>query len=157
MPLLESITAKVTDRLPTMIGSRVHALLEFGIAGGFLLYAISAWERDKRVAVSSAGCGLFTLMNSAVTDYSAESDGKLPLDAHGRIDLGLAAMVGTIPSFMGLKDKYDARFFRIQAVAIAALAGLTDFNRTGESKQLKKIEKTGTATPDQPLRSRRAA
>jgi hypothetical protein len=153
MPLLESITAKVTDRLPTMIGSRTHEWLEFGIAGGFLLFALSAWKRDKRVAVSSAGCGLFTLVNSALTDYSADGSDGLSLDAHGRIDIGLAAMVGTIPSFMGVTDKYDARFFRVQAVAIAALAGLTDFDRTGKSKQLGRIDKKVKAKPEQPLRA----
>ncbi len=162
MPLLESITAKVADRLPTMIGSRAHALLECGIAGGFLLFALSAWKRDQRVAITSAGCGLFTLVNSALTDYSAhgyadKGNGKLPLDAHARIDIGLAAMIGTMPSFMGVKDKYDARFFRFQAVAIAALAGLTDFNRTGERKQLVRIEKTGKAAPEEPFRSKSAA
>ncbi len=160
MPLLESITAKVTDRLPTMFGSRAHALVECSIAGGFLLFALSAWKRDKRVAVSSAGCGLFTLVNSALTDYSGHEyeygNGKLPLDAHARIDIGLAAMIGTIPSFMGLKDKYDARFFRFQAAAIAALAGLTDFDRTGERKQLLRIEK-GKAKTEGPYRFKRAA
>jgi hypothetical protein len=153
MPLLESITAKVTDRLPTMIGSRAHAFLEFGIAGGFLLFALSAWKRDKRVAVSSAGCGLFTLVNSALTDYSVGRSDGLSLDAHGRVDLGLAAMVGTMPSFMGLKDKYDARFFRAQAVAIAALAGLTDFERTGERKQLGRIDKKVKPAPEEPFRA----
>jgi hypothetical protein len=161
MPLLESITAKVTDRLPTMFGSRAHALVECGIAGGFLLFALSAWKRDKRVAVSSAGCGLFTLVNSALTDYSEHDydkhgEGKLLLDAHARIDIGLAAMIGTIPSFMGLKDKYDARFFRFQAAAMAALAGLTDFDRTGERKQLLRIEK-GKAQTEGPYRFKRTA
>ncbi len=145
MPFLERLTAKVTDRMPSMITPRVHAALEMASAGGFLLYAASAWGRDKNVAVTSAGCGLFLLANAAVTDYALSSDSRLQFDAHGRIDIGLAAMIGTLPSFMGIKDKYDARFFRIQAVALAALAGLTDFNQSGQTRQLKTIEETGRA------------
>lgn len=151
MPLLERVTAKVTDRLPSMISPRLHALLEYASAAGFLLYASSVWERDQQVAISSAGCGLFVLVNSALTDYAERDSAKLSLDSHGRLDLGLAALIGTIPSLMGLNDKYDKRFFRVQAVALAALAGLTDFSRTGERKQLKNIEKTGRASSDRAM------
>jgi hypothetical protein len=150
MPLLESLTEKITDRMPSMIGARFHSFADFAVAGAFLLYGAAAWNRDKRVAVSSAGCGLFALVSSALTDYSGGEEklypvdisSRLPLDAHARIDLGLAAMTGAMPSFMGLKDKYDKRFFRLQAISIVAIAGLTDFVGTGERKQLKRFEKS---------------
>jgi len=162
MPLLERITEKITDRLPSMVSPGLHALADYGTAAGFLLYGMSAWKRDKRVGVSSVGCGLFALMSSALTDYSANAtnglpSGKLPFDSHGRVDLGLAAMVGAMPSFMGLEDKYDARFFRIQAVMIVALAGLTDFSGTGERKQLRRIEKSEKVKRGEALQPRRAA
>ena len=157
MPLLESFTEKITDRLPSMIGPGVHAFADYAVAAAFLLYGMSAWDRDKRVAVSSAGCGLFALLSSAVTDYSANVSNKLPLHAHARVDLGLAAMAGTMPSFMGLKDKYDERFFRLQAVMIAALAGLTDFSGTGERKQLQRIEEDEKAERKEVLRVNKVA
>lgn len=156
MPLLDRITQKVTDQLPSVITPRTHAFLECATAAGFLLFCLSAWKRDKRVAVSSAGCGLFSLMTSAVTNFSEVANGKVPLDTHARIDLGFAAMVGTMPSFMGLEDKYDIRFFRLQAVAIAALAGLTDFSGTGERKQLRQIEKSGKTSREEALHRRAA-
>ncbi len=143
MPFLERLTAKITDRMPSMITPRMHSFIELACAGGFLLHAASAWERDKPVAVCSSGCAMFLLTNAALTDFAGTRNTRLGVDAHGRVDLGLAAMIGTIPSLMGIKDKYDARFFRVQAVALAALAGLTDFNLTGQTKQLKNIEKTG--------------
>src|SRR5512142_1818271 len=84
MPFLERLTAKLTDRMPSMITPRVHAALEMASAGGFLLYAASTWGRDKNVAVTSAGCGLFLLANVAVTDYAISSDSRMQFDAHGR-------------------------------------------------------------------------
>lgn len=145
MPFLDRLTAKITDRMPSMISPRMHSILELACAGGFLLHAASAWERDRNVAVSSAGCGLFLMTNAALTNFAKRGGFSSDLDSHGRVDIGLAAMIGTLPSLMGIKDKYDARFFRVQAVALAALAGLTDFDRTGQTKQLKNIEETRRA------------
>jgi len=141
LPLLDRLTVKVTDQMPSMIGSRVHSLVDYATAGAFLWFGAAAWQRDKRVAVSSVGCGLFHLLTSVLTDYSERRFDRLDMEHHARIDLGLAAMAGTMPAFMGIKDKRDARFFRWQAVAIAAAAGLTDFMGTGENKQLRRIDK----------------
>jgi len=50
-------------------------------------------------------------------------------------------MVGTMPTFLGFEETSQARFFSMQAIGMAAVAGLTDFTGTGERKQLKKLEK----------------
>lgn len=141
MPLLDRLAVKITDQLPTVISPAIHSLVDYGAAAAFLLFAASAWKRDRRVAVSSAGCGVFHLITTALTDYSETRRDRMEMEQHARVDMGFAAMVGTMPSFMGVSDKYDTRFFRIQAVVIAAAAGLTDFRRTGENKQLRRIEK----------------
>jgi hypothetical protein len=141
MPFLDSITAKVTDQLPSTISPRLHSLVDYGTGAAFLLFGAFAWKRDKRTAVSSAGCGLFHLLNSVLTDYSELRSDRLNMEHHARVDMGVAALAGTMPAFMGLKDKYDTRFFRLQAILIAAAAGLTDFKRTGENKQLRQITK----------------
>jgi hypothetical protein len=124
-----------------MIGPRVHSLVDLGTATAFFGYALAAWDRDKRVAVSSAGCGLFHLLTSALTDYSGFRNDRLDMEHHARVDLGLAAIAGTIPAVMGLSDKRGIRFFHFQAIVIAGVAGLTDFKGTGENKQLSRIDK----------------
>lgn len=141
MPMLDRLAVKVTDQMPSMIGSRMHSLVDYATAGAFLLYGSSAWHRDRRVAVSSVGCGLFHLLTSVLTDYSEHRVDRLNMEHHARVDLGVAAMVGTMPTFMGMKDKKDVSFFRWQAVIIGAAAGLTDFIGTGERKQLHRIDK----------------
>ncbi len=140
MPLLDRLAVKLADQMPTFISPKAHSLVDYGTAGAFLLFATSAWKRDTRVAVSSAGCGIFHLLTSVLTDYSERRTDRMEMEHHARVDMGFAAMVGTMPSFMGIKDKYDARFFRIQALVIAVAAGLTDFRRTGENKQLRRID-----------------
>lgn len=141
MPLLDRIALGVTDRMPSMINPKLHAFFDYGTAGAFLMYGMAAWKRDQRVAVASAGCGVFHLLTTALTDYPERRGDRLGMEHHARVDLGIAAMAGTMPGFMGIKDKYDVRFFRTIAVVIAATAGLTDFRRTGENKQIRRIEK----------------
>ena len=49
--------------------------------------------------------------------------------AHGKIDMGLAAMTATLPEFMEFSDEKEMGFFRVQALLITANAGLTDFGK----------------------------
>jgi hypothetical protein len=141
MPLLDRLTVKITDQLPSVISPKVHSVVDYGTAAAFLLFGAWAWNRDKRVATSSVGCGIFHLLTSVLTDYSGRRPDRMAMEYHARVDMGLAAMIGTMPSFMAMEDKYDARFFHVQAVVIARAAGLTDFRRTGENKQLRRIDK----------------
>ncbi len=46
-----------------------------------------------------------------------------------------------MPEYMGLRDAPATLFFRMQAVVIAAVTGLSDFSGRGERRQLRRIEK----------------
>jgi hypothetical protein len=141
MPFIDNLTVKVTDRLPSMISPGIHAFVDLATASAFIAFAATSWKRDERAAITAGGLGLFHLLSSALTDYSGQRLNRTDADHHARIDLGLAAMTASAPTMMGLKDKKSIGFFRWQAVLIAAVAGLTDFRRTGENKQLSRIDK----------------
>ncbi len=140
MPLLDSLAKKATDYLPSVISPAGHAAADYASVGGFLAFGAWAWNRNRRAAVGSIGCGLFQVALAAVTDYPGGIIKRLSFTSHGRIDIGLATMVGTMPSYVGIQDAPEARFFRLQAVLLAAVTGLTDFTGSGRSRQLGHLE-----------------
>jgi len=79
---------------------------------------------------------------SAITDYPGGITRQVSFRTHGRIDGGLALLTASLPEFMNFSDTPQARLFDMQAIGIAATAGLTDFTGTGETKQLARLERT---------------
>ena len=140
MPVLDQLTRRVTDRLPSVISPRGHAVADYAMAGGFLAYGVLTWNRNRRAAFGSIGCGLFQLALSAVTDYPGGVVKELSFPSHGRIDIGLVAMVGAMPGYLGIEKAREARFFRMQAAALAGITGLTDFTGSGRARQLSHLE-----------------
>ena len=141
MPLLDKAAGKIADRLPTVISPRAHAIIDYATAAAFLAMGGLFWRSNRRAALASLICGGSELLIGSATNYPGGLGGDISFPLHGRIDLGLAAMIGTMPVFFGFEDTAQSRFFRLQAIGIAAVAGLTDFTGTGERKQLKKMEK----------------
>jgi hypothetical protein len=141
MPLLDKAAKGITDRLPTVISPRAHAIIDYATAAAFLGMGGLLWRKNRRAALASLMCGGSELLTSLMTDYPGGVSRGISFPLHGRIDAGLAAMAGTMPAFFGFEDTAQSRFFRLQAVGIAAVAGLTDFTGTGERRQLKKIGK----------------
>jgi hypothetical protein len=62
-------------------------------------------------------------------------------ETHGAIDFGLTGLVASLPDIMRFPKEPEARFFRMQGLALAVVAGLTDFTGTGERGQRKKVVK----------------
>src|SRR5512144_3268934 len=116
MPLLDSITKKVADQMPSIISPAGHALADYLSAGGFVVYGVGSWNRNRRAALGSLACGIFQAGLAAVTDYPGGIIKRVSFPSHGRIDIGFAGMVGTMPNYVGIQDSREARFFRLQAV-----------------------------------------
>ncbi|MCI0349813.1 MAG: hypothetical protein L0Z53_10340 [Acidobacteriales bacterium] len=141
MPLLQSAAQGLTDRLPTVISPRTHAIIDYATAAAFLTMGGVLWRRNRRAALASLLCGGAELLTSLLTDYPGGVAKAITFPAHGRIDAGLAAMTATMPTYFGFDDTAQSRFFRVQGIGMAAVAGLTDFTGTGERQQLKKLKK----------------
>ncbi len=140
MPLLDQLTKRVADYLPSVISPTGHAVADYATAAGFLAFGAWAWRHRRHAALASILCGTFQVGVALMTDYPGGITKHISFRSHGRIDVGFAAMVGTMPDYMGFKDADEARFFRMQAIALAAVTGLTDFTGTGKSRQLRHLE-----------------
>lgn len=141
MPFLDNAAKGITDRLPTVISPRTHAVIDYATAATFLTMGGLLWRKNRRAALASLICGGSELLTNVLTDYPGGVSKAISFPLHGRIDAGLATMAGTIPKFFAFEDTAQARFFGLMAIGIGAVTGLTDFTGTGERRQLKKIQR----------------
>ena len=57
MPLLQRMVSAAAGRMPKTITPSTHALIDYAMAGSFLLAGAVYWRRNKRAAMSAFVCG----------------------------------------------------------------------------------------------------
>lgn len=133
MALMQKGMALAASRLPKRISPRVHAALDYAIAGTFMLAGAIFWKRNRRAAFGSLICGGATAAVSLLTDYSGTDGKPISYSMHGQIDAGLIAMTAAIPRLVRIEDEPQAKFFSRQALAKTAITGMTDFRQPRRS------------------------
>jgi len=140
MPILEKATMWATNKMPKVINPTVHAIIDYGMAASFFAVAALFWGRNKRAAISSLVCGGAETVTAMLTDYPGGVTDAISFETHGRIDFGMSGLISSMPNVMRFSDENESTFFRMQGLAMAAVAGLTDFTGTGERKQRERLE-----------------
>ena len=128
MALWQKGLRMAVDKMPKVIDPTTHTVLDYAVAGSFLLMGILFWKRNKRAAVSSLFCGGAAAANIWLTDYPGGSHKLISYKAHGHIDTGIAGMTAGMPRLLRFEDESEARFFEVAALAKTAIVGLTDFD-----------------------------
>lgn len=153
MPMMNSVAKAITKPIPRMISPKSHSMLDYVTAGVFLASAGFFWRRNKRAAIASLVSGTAVAAVSALTEYPGGVNGVFGLEKHRNIEVGLAAMVATMPSFFSFEDEPEKNFFRIQGVLMTCLSELTDLNHvhqphseadTGEQVRVEDQQSVGT-------------
>jgi hypothetical protein len=147
MPLLHKIVSAAAGRMPKVIGPSTHALMDYAVAGSFLLMGTAYWGRNKRAAIGALVCGGAIAANSLLTDYPGGVSNIISYKNHGRIDAGFAALTAAMPRFMEFDDQPEARFFAMQALGESLAIGLTDFDyyERSSSQRLHQRQREGAA------------
>jgi hypothetical protein len=140
MPILNSAARWTANRLPKVVGPKSHAIIDYAMAASFFGMAAFFWRRNKRAAVGALACGAVETVTALCTDYPGGVVKEISFETHGAIDFGLTALVASLPGMLRFHGEPEARFFRAQGVALAAVAGLTDFTGTGKSGQMKELD-----------------
>ena len=128
MAMLNSLAKAITKPMPRMISPKSHSMLDYVTAGIFLAGAGFFWKRNKRAAIASLVSGTAVAAVSALTEYPGGVNGVFGLERHRNIEIGLAAMVATMPAFFSFEDEPEKNFFRIQGVLMTCISELTDLN-----------------------------
>ncbi|HXS76611.1 MAG TPA: hypothetical protein VN753_10565 [Terracidiphilus sp.] len=128
MPMLNTVAKAVTKPIPRMISPQSHSMLDYLTAGIFLASAGFFWRRNKRAAIASLISGTAVAAVSALTEYPGGVNGVFGLERHRNIEVGLAAMVATMPAFFSFENEPERHFFRAQGVLMTCVSELTDLN-----------------------------
>ena len=111
MPLMQDGLQMAAGKLPKVIKPRPHAIIDYAVAGSFMLMGALWWRRNRRAAVGSLICGGATAVNSLLTDYPGGMLRVISYRNHGRIDAGIAGLTAAMPRFMNFRNQPEARFF----------------------------------------------
>jgi len=128
MALMQKGVALAAKRMPKKISPRVHAALDYAIAGSFLLAGAVFWKRNRRAALGSLLCGGATAAVSLLTDYPGGVRKVIPYSMHGQIDTGLVAMTAAMPRLVNIENDRSAKFFSRQAIVKTAVTAMTNFD-----------------------------
>jgi hypothetical protein len=140
MPILEQAAKWTANKMPKVIGPKAHAIIDYAVAASFFGMAAFFWRRNKRAAVSSLVCGTAEAITALCTEYPGGVVREINFATHGAIDFGLSGMVASMPGMMRFSGEPEARFFTMQGLALAAVAGFTDFTGSGKGGQLKDLD-----------------
>lgn len=146
MPLWQTGLRMAVGKMPKFIGPTTHAVIDYAVAGSFLLTGILFWKRNKRAAVGSLFCGAAAVANIMLTDYPGGVRKVISYKAHGRIDTGLAGITAAMPRLMSFDEEPEARFFEIEALSKTAIVGLTDFEYYEHPSSERRPTKEGSAS-----------
>lgn len=127
MPILNSLARVVMKPMPRMLSPGAHAIFDYVAAGVMFASAAWLWPRNKRAAVAALICGGTELGVSMLTDYPGGVRRVIHFGARREIDLGLAAMMATMPEFLTFSDEAEKKVFLAQGVALTVLSELTRF------------------------------
>ncbi len=128
MALMQRGVEALTSRMPKVISPKTHAIIDYATAGSFFLAGALSLGRSKRAAAAAFLCGAIEAGTAMMTDYPGGVADVISFKTHGKIDAGFAGFVATIPNIFFFGGEPEAMIFRGQAVALAAVTGLTDFN-----------------------------
>ena len=135
MPALNSLAKMVAKPLPRMISPKAQAILDYVLVGSFFGTASWFWRHNKRAALAAILCGSAKLAVTMLTDNPGGVRRIITPRARREIDLGLAAMVATMPDFLAFKDEPEKKFFLAQGALITVGSELTRYQERSSGRK----------------------
>lgn len=127
MGLLDTGVRTLSSRMPKLINPTAHAIIDYATAGSFFLMGALFWRRNKRAAIAAMALGATETATAMMTDYPGGVSPVISFQTHGKVDAGVSGVIGLVPTLLAFSDEPEAPFFRGQAVALAAVTAMTDF------------------------------
>lgn len=128
MSVLTSTTNIATRRLPKVLPPTAHQAADYLLVGSFA--AAGAWffRRNPRAALGAWISGASLLGLTLLTRYPGKRRNYVPFPLHGKIEVGMAALVAAMPEFLRFGDGKERRYFTMKAGLLTVLSNLTAFS-----------------------------
>ncbi len=141
MAILDTSVKALSNRLPKVISPKTHAIIDYATAGSFFLMGALLWRNHKRAAIGSMVCGAVEANTAMMTDYPGGVAKIISFETHGKINAGFAGFVGMLPTLLGFGGEKESWFFRGQAMGLAAVTGMTDFEYYEEAQSRRRARR----------------
>jgi hypothetical protein len=125
MPVLSTVVDELTQKLPKMVSAHAHLAADYAIAGSFLAAGTWFWRRNREAAFGALICGGSALGLALLTSYPGHKKRLITFPVHGKLEVGLAAMIATMPEF--LRFEKNRGYFLTQAGILTAISNMTCF------------------------------
>lgn len=116
--------------LPKVISPRTHGIIDYIHAGTNFVAGALFRRRNPRASNAAFALGAGILVNALMTDYPLGVFRRYSFRVHGALDYGVAAASASMPRLLGIEDKPEARYFKLQGSGQALIAGMTDYSDT---------------------------
>ncbi len=128
MNWLQMFSGAAVERLPKVISPKVHAVADYAMAAGAIAAAIAFFKGGHKIAgVGALIAGAVEVTNPVITDFPGGIFKLISFPTHGRIDVGAASMVASLPKLLGFSGDAESKFFYVHAAAATAVVAMTDF------------------------------
>ena len=127
MPILNTFAQVIAKPFPRVISPRAYGVINYINVGFLLMSGGWFWRRNKRAAVGAFVGGGTVLVLNLLTSYPGRARHAISFHSRREIDLGVAAMMSTLPEFFAFNDDEEKKLFTAEGVLIAAITELTQF------------------------------
>jgi len=133
MSVLTSTTDFASRRLPKLLPPSAHQAADYLLVGSFA--AAGAWffRRNPRAALGAWISGASLLGLTVLTSYPGKHRKYVAFPLHGKIEVGMAALVAAMPEFLRFGDVKERHYFAVKAGLLTIVSNLTEFS-DGENK-----------------------
>jgi len=138
MPIADKAASIVARKLPKVISPKMHAIIDYAAFGAFFASGALLWKKNKRASLAAYLCADVIGSLAFLTDMPGGGWKKISFETHGRIDPGLAALSASLPQLMAFRKDKEAQLFRTMAVALAVVAGLTDYDQGSRNEDTRR-------------------
>jgi hypothetical protein len=131
MPVLTRAADVATRRLPKLFSADAHRTADYLLAGSFIAAGAWFWRRNRRAALASWISGGSLLSLTLLTSYPGKDRHYrhyLTFPFHGKVEIGMAAMVAAMPEFFQFEDDKERHFFTIKAGLLTVISNLTAYS-----------------------------
>ncbi len=135
MPVINRLARVAAKPIPRMISPKGRSILDYLMVGSFFGAASWFWRGNRRAATASMLCGSARLAVTLLTDHVNGISNVITPEERREIDLGLAAIVATMPEFLAFKDTPQKNFFLAQGALLTLSSELTRHPEHSRSKK----------------------
>jgi hypothetical protein len=115
---------------PPLLSPAAHAVLDYAVAGAFLLVGFRLLSRHRRAGALALANGALICAASMMTNYPGGLWPRFSFKTHRTLDLAQASLAGAGPYLLGFSEEPEASYFFEQAASEMAVIAATDWEGT---------------------------